>query len=420
MRQLVSWQRINTVCGLVCALLVLHAVSVSAQPPPNALTLAWDPYPTSENVTGALASYVEVPASSTTCSTDSSGDTFVPVTPATSLSFTLTTLVPGRTYCLRAWAINNNGRSNASNTVGPVTIGATPDTTPPSAPASLSAIAASESRVNLSWSASTDNAGGIANYEILEQQVRVALVSGALTTHSITGLQTGSTHVYTVRAIDAAGNISTESPSAVVTTLGDTTAPSMPVNLIGTVTSNSANLSWQPSSDNVGVVGYRIGRNGSVLLVTSGLAHVDSGLSPNTPYAYTVAALDAAGNVSPLATVNLTTLAVPTPCTVDGKPYGITIQVTAWSKQVAPGLVGDVSFRLLNQFPITKVQAYLGPQIAGEVPIGAASGALDLRNMGGLTFSVPRTLGTYNLTVAATDDKGCRTVTTTARPLVVQ
>ena len=54
----------------------------------------------------------------------------MPVTPPTSTSFQITSLAAGKTYCIRVYAINNNGRSNASNTVGPFTAsGLTPPPT---------------------------------------------------------------------------------------------------------------------------------------------------------------------------------------------------------------------------------------------------------------------------------------------------
>jgi len=80
---------------------------------------------------------------------------------------------------------------------------------------------------------------------------------------------------------------------------GDTTAPSTPTNVKVTgVTGSSASLSWSPSTDNVGVTGYRVYRNGTQVGTASGTTFTDSGLSASTNYTYTVAAYDAAGNVS--------------------------------------------------------------------------------------------------------------------------
>ena len=80
---------------------------------------------------------------------------------------------------------------------------------------------------------------------------------------------------------------------------GDTTPPSVPANLTVTgVTSSSASLSWSQSTDNVGVAGYRVYRNGVQVGTSAGTTFTDTGLSASTRYTYTVAAYDAAGNVS--------------------------------------------------------------------------------------------------------------------------
>jgi cellulose 1,4-beta-cellobiosidase len=79
----------------------------------------------------------------------------------------------------------------------------------------------------------------------------------------------------------------------------DTTPPSVPSNLAVTgVTSSSASLSWSASTDNVGVTGYRVFRNGVQVATTAGTSYTDSGLTASTQYTYKVAATDAAGNVS--------------------------------------------------------------------------------------------------------------------------
>ncbi|MFC0626821.1 discoidin domain-containing protein [Kribbella deserti] len=80
---------------------------------------------------------------------------------------------------------------------------------------------------------------------------------------------------------------------------GDTTAPSVPGSLRTTgTTSNSVSLAWNPSTDNMGVTGYAIYRNGTEVATASGTAYTDAGLTPATGYSYTVKARDAAGNLS--------------------------------------------------------------------------------------------------------------------------
>ena len=80
---------------------------------------------------------------------------------------------------------------------------------------------------------------------------------------------------------------------------GDTTPPSTPTGLTATgVTSSSVSLSWSPSTDNVGVAGYRVYRGGTLAGTTTGTSFTDTGLTASTQYSYTVVAYDAAGNVS--------------------------------------------------------------------------------------------------------------------------
>src|SRR5205814_8546139 len=73
------------------------------------------------------------------------------------------------------------------------------------------------------------------------------------------------------------------------------------------------------SSDNVGVSGYRVFRNGAQIATTSATSFPNTGLSPSTTYSYTVAAFDAAGNLSAQSSpASATTPAAPdtTPPTV--------------------------------------------------------------------------------------------------------
>jgi len=80
---------------------------------------------------------------------------------------------------------------------------------------------------------------------------------------------------------------------------GDTTPPSAPTGLTASgTTSSSTTLSWAASTDNVGVAGYDVYRNGSQIATTGATSYTDSGLAPATSYSYTVKAYDAAGNVS--------------------------------------------------------------------------------------------------------------------------
>src|SRR5206468_3922507 len=98
--------------------------------------------------------------------------------------------------------------------------------------------------------------------------------------------------------------------------VADTTPPSTPTGLTAAVAGSSnpsgANLSWSASTDNVGVTGYIVRRNGVQVATPATTSFADTGLSAATTYTYTVAARDAAGNSSPNSTsVSVTTLPLP-------------------------------------------------------------------------------------------------------------
>jgi hypothetical protein len=80
----------------------------------------------------------------------------------------------------------------------------------------------------------------------------------------------------------------------------DGTPPSKPADLSATaLNSSQVQLSWSPSTDNVGVAGYDVLRGGAVIGKAIGTSYLDSGASPSTSYSYTVQAFDAAANLSP-------------------------------------------------------------------------------------------------------------------------
>ena len=84
----------------------------------------------------------------------------------------------------------------------------TPDTTAPSAPTSLAASGTTQTATNLSWTASTDNVG-VTGYDVYQGATLKASVTG--TTYAVTGLTAATAYTFSVKAKDAAGNISASS-----------------------------------------------------------------------------------------------------------------------------------------------------------------------------------------------------------------
>src|SRR5213083_1336824 len=193
---------------------------------------------------------------------------------------------------------NGVGEAETSNATGNTPA----DTMPPATPTGLTGAAAGSSGANLSWSASTDDVG-VTGYIVRRNGVQVA--TPATTSVSVT------------TAIAA-----------------DTTPPSTPTGLTAAVAgSTGANLSWSASTDNVGVTGYIVRRNGVQVATPATTSYADTGLSAATTYSYTVAARDAAGNVSPnSATVSVTTGSTPPP---PSNSAGL-----AWDAVTVPALSG--------------------------------------------------------------------------------
>ncbi|HAN18451.1 MAG TPA: peptidase S8, partial [Bacteroidales bacterium] len=79
----------------------------------------------------------------------------------------------------------------------------------------------------------------------------------------------------------------------------DTQAPTVPTGLTASsVTQTTAVISWTASTDNVGVTGYEVYRNGTLLSTVTTNSYNATGLTAATTYSFTVKAKDAAGNIS--------------------------------------------------------------------------------------------------------------------------
>ncbi|MEE4196164.1 MAG: GEVED domain-containing protein [Bacteroidales bacterium] len=182
------------------------------------------------------------------------------------------------------------------------------DTEAPTAPTNLAASNITETSFTLSWNASTDNVG-VTGYDVYQNGNLLSSVTGTST--NVSGLSAGTTYSYYVKAKDAAGNISAASNTLDVTTdePADTQAPTAPTNLSSSnVGETSVTLSWTASTDNVGVTGYDIYKDGSVMASTDNTNYNVSGLTAATTYSFYVTAKDAAGNVSAASnTISVTT-----------------------------------------------------------------------------------------------------------------
>jgi hypothetical protein len=83
----------------------------------------------------------------------------------------------------------------------------------------------------------------------------------------------------------------------------DVTPPNAPTNLNATsISSSHIDLTWTSATDNLGVTGYQIYRDGALLDTIGALtSYTDNTVTGNVTYQYHVSAIDAAGNISPLS-----------------------------------------------------------------------------------------------------------------------
>lgn len=137
-------------------------------------------------------------------------------------------------------------------------------------------------------------------------------VTGAL----VKSVQPAATTTYTLTASNAGGSTTARVTVAVVSA-ADTQSPAVPV--LTSVVAKAAtqvDLAWSAVTDNVGVAGYQILRNGSNMATVSGatLSYSDTSAAPNTTYSYAVKAYDAAGNSSG----NSNSISVTTPVASSG------------------------------------------------------------------------------------------------------
>ncbi len=233
---------------------------------------------------------------------------------------------PSTSYTYRVRAADAAGNLGPFSDTATATTPAPPDLEPPSKPGSLLATAAASDRVELSWDPASDDRG-VVRYELErcggEGCTDFAhLTDTPDTAYSDASAAPSTSYTYRVRAADAAGNLGPFSDTATATTPAppDLEPPSKPGSLLATAAaSDRVELSWDPASDDRGVVRYELERCGGEgctdfahLTDTPDTAYSDASAAPSTSYTYRVRAADAAGNLGPFSdTATATTPAAP-------------------------------------------------------------------------------------------------------------
>ncbi|HET8966925.1 MAG TPA: fibronectin type III domain-containing protein, partial [Candidatus Acidoferrum sp.] len=393
----------------------------STPDPPSGDTTA----PTAPSALSAAASSSTQIGLSWTAATDNVGVTgyrvercsgancnsFAQVATTSGTTFADSGMSASTSYSYRVRATDAAGNLGGYSNIASATTPASSDTQAPTAPANLQATAASSTQANLIWTASTDNVG-VAGYEVERCRgngctsfAQITSVTG--TAFSDSGLLSGTSYGYRVRAADAAGNLSGYSNLSYITTTGtpDTQAPTAPTGLAAAASSSTQiGLSWTASTDNVSVTGYQIERcSGSscasftqIAATMGATTFTDIGLTASTTYRYRVRASDAAGNLSAYSNIASATTNASTDTQAPTAPSGLAATASS-SSQI--GLTWAAS---TDNVGVTgyRIERCVGASCTAFAQIGTTAGTTTFTDSG-LAAST-----TYRYRVRANDAEG--------------
>jgi len=262
---------------------------------PYSVSLAWD----AATDKSGIASY-------TICCAYTKGETVN----GGATTFTYTKgLEASRQFSLFIVAIDNAG--NYSKNSNSVSFTTPPDTTPPTTP-TVTVTDVGSTHISLAWSSIDD---GPTVWFAVYMDGNAVVYGSRETSDTFGALEPESTHTFTVQAGDFAHQLSPLSDPVTVTTdardVSDVTPPTMPGNL----TTNGMNwgdgetwLFWQKSTDDQtpqSVIEYRVLLNGVYDHSVVGYGQTILYGVPMSWNTYTVIAVDASGNESAPASINV-------------------------------------------------------------------------------------------------------------------
>jgi hypothetical protein len=234
-------------------------------------------------------------------------------------------------------AIANNPFGSTATTSYTITVrNGKPPSGPPAPPTGVTATPVNSNSIQVQWSA----VSGATSYNI---KVDANVISGVTSPYLANALQAGSPHSFAVQSVNASG-AGAFSASVIATTPPAPTIPATPTGLTaGSITSNSASVSWNTVSD---ATAYDLLLDAvSLTGVTS--PYLASGLAPSSSHSVQVRARNSAGSSSFSSTVVFTTSAGPTPPPV---PTNVTATASSSTQLNVTwtASVGATSYQLLQ------------------------------------------------------------------------
>lgn len=180
----------------------------------------------------------------------------------------------------------------------------------PTKPNSFKIESKTSTSVKVSFDKATDETG-LSGYYIYANGVKSNIQTVWDTTYTITGLNPENSYDIYVSAVDFAGHETNSDVIKVVTYPVDNISPSKPTGFNASYVSHSAiNLKWNPSTDNIGVEGYRLFINNEKVgyKMIQDTVYVIKDLVPSTQYGFKLVAYDYAGNPSDSTSLNVSTM----------------------------------------------------------------------------------------------------------------
>jgi fibronectin type 3 domain-containing protein len=369
----------------------VSATAVSAQ----AATVTWSP--STDNV--AVNDYLVF------CGTSAGNLVQVGRTGGAVTSYNSNDLSSGATYYYAVEAADKSGNVSTMSAIASVTL-----PMPPSAPQSLTATAASDSKVGLAWSAAAGGGLPVQNYHVYRGITSANLSQVAVvqqTSYNDTSVTATSTYYYAVAATDTGADFSAQSG---VVAVAVPSAPTAPASLVATPNSASqVGLTWSAAaSGGMPIQNYHVYRgtssaNLSQLAVTAQTSYNDTTVAAAATYYYAVAATDTGADCSPQSAV--VTVAVPStptaPASLVATPNSATQVGLTWSAAASGGLpiqnyhvYRGTSSANLNQIAVTAQTFYNDSSVTAAATyyyaVAATDTGADLSPMSGtVTVAVP-------------------------------
>ncbi|MBI4823928.1 MAG: fibronectin type III domain-containing protein [Nitrospirae bacterium] len=216
----------------------------------------------------------------------------------TTASASYTGLKPQSTYCFTISVVDSAGNESGKTREVCATTLTVEDKGPPTPPTGLKAEPVGTTQINLTWNPSKDDRE-VTGYNVYSKGVLSKTEKA--TASQMAKLNPNTRYCYSVTAFDDAGNESSQSGEACAVTAmaPDIGIPSVPSGLSAIASApTQVDLSWNASTDDVGVTGYNIYKDGAFLksVTTTSTSYRDEDLGETS--CYTVSSLDSAGNES--------------------------------------------------------------------------------------------------------------------------